>query len=257
MQNKLIVRDIEVVYEKNGKKLKAVEGINFNVKENEFLCIIGQSGCGKTTILNAIAGFIKPKKGEILLDGLKITEPTKEIGIVFQHNALFPWKTVEENIKVGPKINYIPEYQIKKISKYYLKLIGLAKYANYYPNELSGGQQQRVGFARSLANNPLIVLMDEPFASLDAITRIKMHELLLDIYENTKKTIIFVTHNIDEAILLADRIIVLTKRPARIKKQIMVNITRPRDYEMLFANKEYIKIKENILFLIKEEIKNK
>ena len=250
MQNKMIVRNIEVVYTKDRKKLKAVENVSFNVKENEFLCIIGPSGCGKTTILNTIAGFIKPVKGKILLSGRKITEPTKGIGVVFQHNVLFPWKTVKENIIMGPQINGVSKPKIKKISHYYLDLIGLGKYGNYYPNELSGGMQQRVGFARALANNPEIILMDEPFSHLDALTRKELYEQLLKILNRHKKTIIFVTHDIDEALILSDRILVMSKSPGKIKKEIKNNLPKPRTYK-LTTEIGYAKRKKKIMNLLK------
>ena len=249
MQNKLLVRNLEVIYEKNGKKLKAVENINFNVKENEFLCIIGPSGCGKTTILNTIAGFVNPIKGDILLNGRKITEPTKEIGVVFQHNALFPWMTVKENITIGPQINRFSKSKIRKISHYYLDLIGLEKYAKYYPNELSGGMQQKVAFARTLANNPEIILMDEPFSHLDALTRKELYEQLLKILNKHKKTIIFVTHDIDEALVLSDRILVMNKSPGKIKKDVKNNLPRPRTYKSTTSS-DFIKLKKKIMSLL-------
>lgn len=250
MQNKMIVSSTEVAYLKDRTKLKAVENINFNVKENEFLCVIGPSGCGKTTILNTIAGFIKPVKGDILLNGRKITEPTKEIGAVFQHNALFPWRTVKENITIGPQINGVSNSKIRKISHYYLDLIGLEKYANYYPNELSGGMQQRVAFARTLANNPEIILMDELFSHLDALTRKELYEQLLKILNKHKKTIIFVTHDIDEALILSDRILVMSKSPGKIKKDIKNNLPRPRTYESA-TSLEFIKLKKRIMNFLK------
>ncbi len=250
MQNKLIVKNIEVIYGKNGTKLKAVENLNFNVKENEFLCIIGPSGCGKTTILNTMAGFIKPTKGEISLNGINIIKPSKEIGVVFQHNILFPWKTVKDNLIIGPKINGVSKSKIRKISHYYLDLIGLEKYANYYPNELSGGQQQRVSFARALANNPEIILMDEPFSHLDAQTRAKLHYQLLQILNKHKKTIIFVTHDIDEALILSDRILIMSKQPGKIKKEIKNNLPKPRTYK-LTTEIGYTKQKKKIMNLLK------
>ena len=250
MQNKLIIKNLEVVYENQSIKLKAVKGLNFEVKENEFVCILGPSGCGKTTILNAIAGFIKPTKGEILLNGRNIAEPTKDMGVVFQHNVLFPWKTVEENIKIGPRINGSSKYKIKKITDYFLKLIGLRKYANYYPNELSGGMQQRVGFARALANNPEIILMDEPFSHLDAQTRAKLHQQLLRILNKHKKTIVFVTHDTDEALILSDRILIMSKRPGKMKKEIKNNLPKPRTYK-LTTEIDYIKQKKKIMNLLK------
>ena len=246
----MIVRNVEVIYAKDRTKLKAVENINFNVKENEFLCIIGPSGCGKTTILNAIAGFVKPIKGYILLNGRKITEPTKEIGVVFQHNALFPWRTVKENIAIGPQINGASKSKIRKISHYYLNLIGLKKYANYYPNELSGGMQQRVGLARALSNNPEIILMDEPFSHLDALTRKELYEQLLKILNKHEKTIIFVTHDIDEALILSDRILIMSKNPGKIRQDINNNLPRPRTYKIT-TEIGYIKQKKKIMNLLK------
>ncbi len=249
MENKLIVKNLEVVYKNLGTKLKAIKELNFEVKEKEFVCLLGPTGCGKTTLLNVIAGFIKPTEGQILLNGRDITEPTKNIGVVFQHNVLFPWRTVKENIIIGPKINGASQSKIKKISGYYLDLIGLEKYANYYSNELSGGMQQRVGFARTLANNPKIILMDEPFSHLDALTRIELHEQLLKILNKHKKTIIFVTHDVDEAIILSNRILIMSKRPGKIKKEIKNNLPRPRTYK-LTTRTNYIRLKEKIMNLL-------
>ncbi|HLC50451.1 MAG TPA: ABC transporter ATP-binding protein [Candidatus Nanoarchaeia archaeon] len=242
----MIVRNIEVAYARGRTKLKAVGDINFNVKENEFLCIIGPSGCGKTTLLNTIAGFVKPTKGDVLLNGRKITEPTREIGVVFQHNSLFPWRTIKENITLGPKINGASKSRIREISDYYLNLIGLKRYSNYYPNELSGGMQQRVGFARALANNPEIVLMDEPFSHLDALTRKELYRQLLKILKMHKKTIIFVTHDIDEALILSDRILIMGKRPGKIRKEIENNLPRPRTYSITMEE-NYLKLKSKLM----------
>jgi NitT/TauT family transport system ATP-binding protein len=246
---KLVVEDLDVIYEKDGRATIAVKELSFKAKENEFLCLLGPTGCGKTTTLNAIAGFIKPAKGKIFLDKKEITAPTKETGIVFQHYALFPWKTARENISIGPKINGLPEHQIETIVNNYLQLIGLRDYANHYPNELSGGMQQRVGLARALANTPEILLMDEPFGSLDALTRIKMQEQLLRIWEEWRKTIIFVTHDTDEAILLGDRILIMTKAPGKIKKEIKNDLPRPRSYKLV-TDKNYIRLKREIIGLL-------
>ena len=249
MAEKLVVENLKIIYLENNKFLMAIKNLSFAVKENEFLCLLGPTGCGKTTVLNAIAGFIKPAKGRILLDGKNIEEPTGKIGIVFQNYALFPWKTVQENISMGLKINGFSKEDIKRLAKRYLQLIGLTKYSGYYPKELSGGMQQRVAIARVLANNPELILMDEPFASLDAQTRIKLQEQLLKIWQLRKKTIIFVTHDIDEAILLSDRILVMTKMPGKIKKEIKNNLPRPRYYKQT-TDKKYIKLKRDILRLL-------
>jgi len=249
MKEMLMVKDLKVVFGKNGEKTTAVNGLSFNIKENEFVCLFGVSGCGKTTTLNTIAGFIKPQKGTILLEGKEIFEPNKEIGIVFQHHALFPWKTVKENIEIGPKLNNVNKVEREKIVKTYLKAIGLESFENHYPNELSGGMQQRVGIARALANNPKIILMDEPFGSLDSITRTKMQEQLLDIWKKHKKTVIFVTHDVDEALILSDRILVMDKNSGKIKKEIKNNLPRPRSYK-LSTNPKYLKQRKEILEML-------
>ncbi len=237
MGSGLVVNNLEVVYEKNGEPLTAVKDVSITVKANEFVCLLGPSGCGKTSILKAIAGFIKPNRGAVALDGMAINKPTKQIGVVFQHHALFPWKTVKDNIGLGPKLNGIPKNDVDRIVSSYLKIIGLEEYAGYYPSELSVGMQQRVGIARALVNNPGLVLMDEPFGSLDALTRKKMQEELLRIWEQNKTTILFVSHDIDEALILADRIIVMTKRPGKILKEVMNSLPRPRGYEMTVERK--------------------
>lgn len=249
MNSPLQIKNLEVTYQNNKKYLTAVKNISFNVKENEFLCLIGPSGCGKTTILNAIAGFIKPSKGEVLLNDIYITKPTKKIGVVFQNHALFPWKTVKENTELGPKINNIPQKEIDKITSHYLKLTGLTKFKDYYPHELSEGMRQRVAIARSLANNPEIILMDEPFSSLDAQLRAKMQEQLLRIWQLHKKSIVFVTHDIDEALLLGDRILVMTKSPGRIKKEMINRLPRKHSYKLTIEPK-YVKLKKELIKLL-------
>ena len=249
MHEKLIVKNLKVVYENDGRTLTALKDFSIKVKENQFVCLLGPTGCGKTTALNAIAGFIKHIKGEILLNGKKITKPTKDMGVVFQHNVLFPWKTIKDNIALGPKLNDTSKREIEKITNYYLQLIGLKKYANYYPEELSGGMKQRVELARVLANNPEIILMDEPFGALDAQTRAKSQEQLVRIYNKHKKTIIFVTHDIDEALLLSDNVIIMTKRHGKIIKLIKNNLQRPRSYK-LTTDTNYIKLKKKIIKLL-------
>jgi|SRR3989344_6896268 len=243
---KLIVKDLEIVYCKHNRSLTAVKGLSFASRENEFLCLLGPSGCGKTTALNAIGGFLSPKNGEILLNGEPITGPTRRIGIVFQNYALFPWKSVNDNIAAGLRMKGLSPYKIQKTVNYYLKVMQLANYSEFYPNELSGGMQQRVAVARTLANDPEIILMDEPFGSLDAQTRINLQEMLLRIWQEHKKTLIFVTHDIDEALLLGDRILVMTKRPGRIRKEIRNILPRPRFYELSTSN-EYAKLKKEVI----------
>lgn len=249
MKIQLRIENLEVIYQNNKKNLTAVKDISFNVKENEFLCLIGPSGCGKTTILNAIAGFITPSKGKVLLNDMHITKPTKNIGIVLQNHALFPWKTVKENIRVGPEINNISRKEIDRITHHFLKLSSLTKFKDHYPHELSEGMRQRVAIARTLANNPEIILMDEPFSSLDAQLRAKMQKLLLKIWQLHKKSIVFVTHDIDEALLLSNRILVMTKSPGRIKKEVINKLSKKCSYKLTIEPK-YIKLKKEIIKLL-------
>lgn len=249
MNTHLRIKNLEIIYNNNKKNLTAVKNVSFNVKENEFLCLIGPSGCGKTTILNAIAGFIKPSKGKVLLNGMHIIKPIKNIGIVFQNHALFPWKTVKENIELGPKINDVSKKEIDRIANHYLELTGLTKFKGYYPHELSEGMRQRAAIARTLANNPEVILMDEPFSSLDAQLRVKMQEQLLKIWQLHRKSIVFVTHDIDEALLLSDRILFMAKSPGRIKKDIINELPRKRSYKLTTKSK-YIKLKKEIIKLL-------
>lgn len=232
--------------------MPAVQDMTFEVAPGEFVCLLGTSGCGKSTILNAIAGFIRPSGGEILLDGDPVERSSREKGIVFQSHALFPWKTVISNVEFGLKMKGISKGNRAKIAQFYLTLVGLRGYESNYPTELSGGMEQRVGIARVLANDPLIILMDEPFGALDAQTRQMMQELLLKIWDEYNKTIIFVTHDVDEAIFLADRLLVLTARPARVKKEICIKLARPRNYNVLLSP-DFIRIKEEVIELIREE----
>ena len=246
MADKIIVENVEVMYKGKGMWLKAIEKLNFGVKENEFVSLLGPSGCGKTTTLNVIAGFMKPTKGNVFLNKAIVTKPTKNIGVVFQNNALFPWKTVKENIEIGPKINNAAKKEVLKIRDYYLNLMELAGYSNYYPDELSGGMQQRVGIARALANNPEVILMDEPFGSLDKFTRMRLQEELLSIWLNSRKTILFVTHDIDEALFLSDRILLMSKRPGTIIKEIVNDVKRRYKTE-LGLDKQYLNQKKRII----------
>jgi len=246
MKGKIEVKNLGVVYDKG---ICAVKNLNFKVNHGEFVCLIGPSGCGKTTVINAIAGFIKSKSGKVLLDDKQLTKINSKIGMVFQQPTLFFWKTVSGNIEFGSRIKSFDKRQGKKLVKKYIKLIGLQGFEEAYPSELSGGMQRRVAIARVLANDPEIILMDEPFDSLDAQTKAKTQRWLLDIWDKNKKTIIFVTHDIEEAIFLADRIIVMTKRPGRIKKELKIDLPRPRTFETTLQEK-YQKYKSQIFELL-------
>ncbi len=250
-QNILEIIDLSVVYH-GRQQVYAVRELNCTVSSSEFLCILGTSGCGKSTILNVIAGFITPTSGKVLMYGNEVREPGADRGIVFQRHALFPWKTVRGNIEFGLKMKGLDKVERDKIANKYIQLIGLESFQDSYPCELSGGMEQRVGIARVLANNPSILLMDEPFGSLDAQTRMMMQELLMLLWENLKNTVIFVTHDVDEAILLSDRLLVLTASPATVKKEIFVNLPRPRTYKTMLTS-DFIKIKEEVISLIREE----
>lgn len=249
-QGAIEAKNITVTF-KGKRKVMALKNLSFKVSPQEFICILGTSGCGKSTLLNIIAGFLKPTKGKILLDDQFVDGSGAQRGMVFQQYALFPWKTVRGNIEFGLKIKGIDKDERRRIGNRYIKMVGLSEFADSYPKELSGGMMQRAGLARALANNPLVLLMDEPFGSLDAQTRLKMQILLLKIWEEDHKTVIFVTHDIEEAIFLSDRILVLTARPGQIKKQIRVTLPRPRNHNLIFS-RSFITLRKKITKLINE-----
>ncbi|MBC7119170.1 MAG: ABC transporter ATP-binding protein [Methanobacteriaceae archaeon] len=228
-----------------------LQDINLQVEDGEFLCIVGPSGCGKTTLLRIIAGLEKPTTGRILADGMPIKGPGADRGFVFQQYTLFPWRTVLENVTFGLELKGLEEDEREKIAIDYLKLVGLEDFKDAYPYELSGGMKQRVAIVRALANNPRFLLMDEPFAALDIQTRNLLQRELLYIWEKTNETIIFVTHNVDEAVFLADRIVVLSARPGRILKIFKVEIDRIRDR----LSKEFLTLRGEILKILEKEVK--
>lgn len=212
-----------------GEPLLALHDVNFQVEQNEFFSIVGPSGCGKTTLLNLLAGFEQPTRGELMVGGQLITAPGWERAVVFQEYALFPWYTVSQNIRYGLKRKRLPEKEQNRLFDHYIGLVGLRGFESRYPLELSGGMRQRVSIARALAVNPAILLMDEPFASLDVQTREYMQDELLKIWQREPKTVIFVTHSIDEAIKLSDRIAIMAPRPGRVEEIKVVEFPRPRD----------------------------
>lgn len=228
----LSVERISKVFGEPESGYPALSDISIDIAEGEFLCLLGPSGCGKTTLLNILAGFEKVTEGRATLNGRLISGPTSERMMFFQDagSALFPWQTVEQNVRYGLKLQKIRGPEQDRRIDYYLTMVGLADHRHKYPSQLSGGMRQRLQIARALAIEPEILLMDEPFAALDALTRRKMHAFLLDIWERTKKTIVFVTHDISESILMADRIAVMTVGPnSRIKEVMKVELPRPRD----------------------------
>jgi len=217
------------LYPKENKGIFALMDINLKVKKNEFVCLIGPSGCGKTSLLHMMAGFEKPTEGRILVQGRNIDGPSPARGVIFQEFSLLPWQTVLENITFGLKAQGISRHERSGIARHYLDLVGLKGFDNARPHQLSGGMKQKVAIARTLALRPEILLMDEPFGSLDEQTRLRLDFELLNLWEKDRKTVIFVTHSIEEAVLLADRIVLFTKRPGRVQKMVTLDIPRPRN----------------------------
>ncbi len=229
--------------------LTVLDNINLTINQGEFICILGSSGCGKTTLLNVMAGFINPTSGQVCYENRIIKKPTSEICTIYQEHALFPWMTIYENIESGLKFSKVNISKRKSIIKKFLHDFDLKGYGEYYPHEISHGMRQRVAICRSLAVNPAMILMDEPFSSLDPVTKLKLQKYILNVWKKTNKTIVFVTHDIDEAIFLSDKIFVLTKKPSTIKKEIINPLQRPRRDSVIISG-EYIKFKQFLLKLI-------
>ena len=251
MENKIKLEGVTKVF---GGGTVALEHLSMEVLPNEILCLLGPSGCGKSTVLNLIAGFEFPTSGQISLDRKPITGPGPDRGVVFQEHALFPWLNVTQNIAFGRKLRGGVEDEVRygaSVNKY-VELMGLSSFEHHYPKQLSGGMKQRVAIARVLVNEPEVMLMDEPFAALDAQTRLSMQMLLLGVWERLRTTILFITHDIDEAVFLGDRIYVMTARPGKIKTLIPVPLERPRRYEMVLSS-SFNETKASIFELIKEE----
>jgi NitT/TauT family transport system ATP-binding protein len=224
------VRNVSLVYDTPAGSVTGVDRVSFDMEQSQFLCLLGPSGCGKTTLLNIIAGFLAPTGGEIRIGGEAVRGQGTDRGIVFQDFAqLFPWRTALGNVAFGLEMKGIGKTEREEIALKQLRLVKLEKFAQSYPHHLSGGMQQRVAIARALAYNPSVLLMDEPFAALDALTRDAMQRLLADVWRETRKTVIYVTHNVAEAVYLADRVIVMTPHPGRIKTEVPITLTRPRD----------------------------
>ena len=237
---------------RTGASVTALENISLGVEDKEFSVIVGPSGCGKTSLLRLVAGLIEPTEGSIALDDVSISGPGKDRGMVFQSYTLFPWLTVQDNVEFGLRIAGIPTVQRRETSRRYISQVGLAGFERLYPKQLSGGMMQRVALARALANDPAILLMDEPFGALDSQTRSLMQELLLDIWQSSHKTVLFITHDIDESILLGDRVYVMTARPGRIKEMVEIDLPRPRTFDMLTSD-AFVAIKRRIMHSIHEE----
>ena len=235
-----------------GHATQALLPVDFHVRDNDFVTILGPSGCGKSTLLRIVAGLDEPTSGRVLLDGAPVQGPGADRGMVFQSYTLFPWLTVEQNIRFGLRERGVPAAQQKERSDYFIAQVGLAGFAQHYPKQLSGGMQQRTAIARALANDPKILLMDEPFGALDNQTRVQMQELLLGIWEAQRKTVMFVTHDIDEAIFMASRVAVFSARPGRIKSELEVPLAHPRHYTVKTAP-EFMQLKARLTEEIRAE----
>ena len=250
---KLRIDNVVLRFEqKGGPAVTALDGISLDVDDQEFAVIVGPSGCGKSSLLRLVAGLNTATSGAIYLDGKRVTRPGKERGMVFQSYTLFPWLTVRENVEFGLTVAKVPADERARIARRFLGEVRLEGFEQAYPKQLSGGMMQRVALARALANDPEILLMDEPFGALDSQTRSLMQELLLSIWEHSHKTVLFITHDIDEAILLGDRVYVMTARPGRIKEMVTIDIPRPRSVEVL-TSVAFIELKRRIMALIHEE----
>ena len=249
---KVTITNVSRIFTKeDGSTVHALDNVNLDVQNREFICIIGPSGCGKTTLLRILAGLDFPTSGTITLDDVPIKGPGPKRGMVFQEYSLFPWRSVIDNVTFGLEICGTNKKEARRIAMSYLELVGLSKFAKSYPDELSGGMKQRVAIARALVNDPKVLLMDEPFGAVDAQTRNRLQQELLNIWERDRKTVLFITHSVDEAVFLADRVVVFTARPGRIKEIFEIDLRRPRDRTSVEANIA----REKLLLSLGTEIK--
>src|SRR5262245_51406682 len=253
MATKIEIARVSHAYESSGRTVVALRDVDLAVQAGELVSIVGPSGCGKTTLLYGVAGFIRPTGGQVLVDGQAVMSPGSDRGVVFQSFALFKWLTVRQNVEFGPKMHGLPSRARRERADQLLALVGLHRFGDRYPYELSGGMQQRAAIARALATDPEILLMDEPFGSLDAQSRDMMQEELLRIWQASGKTILFITHSVDEAIYLSTRVVVLTARPGRIKHVFEVPLPPSRlDYHIR-TSAEFVRAKQSILDMVREE----
>lgn len=251
-QGYILIQKLSIVFGTGKQSFTAVENFSLEVNPGEFVCLIGPSGCGKSTVLNSIAGFIPPTQGSVSVDNRAIDQPGGDRGMVFQQPSLFPWKTVRENVAHGPLMAGKSKAESYQLAQEFLQMVGLLKFAKHYPKTLSGGMQQRVAIARALANFPRVLLMDEPFGALDAQSRFMMQENLLKLWEDLKTTVVFVTHDIEEAIFLGDRVVVMSANPGRILEDIEIALPRPRSTELLMEP-NFLDFKKDCFNLIRKE----
>lgn len=251
-KGKVEIKGVGITFGEGKDTFTAVKETSLTVDPGEFVCILGPSGCGKSTLLNTVAGYVKPSSGEVLVDEKNVTGPSPDRGMVFQQYSLFPWKTIRENVAFGPKVAGMTKAEACSTANTFLSIVGLSKFANSYPGELSGGMQQRVGIARALANYPSVLLMDEPFGALDAQTRVMMQNSLLEIWSEFKTTVLFVTHDIDEAIFLADRVVIMSASPGEVIADLKVDLPRPRTAEM-YTEEHFVELKRVCIQAIRSE----
>ena len=254
-RQRLVARDLDMRFidPRTGSEVHAIGGLNLEIEAETFTCIVGPSGCGKTTFLRIVAGLTRQTGGKVLLNGIAIEGPGADRGMVFQNYGIFPWKTASENVEFGLKIKGVPKEERQQVAARYLELVGLNGFEGRYPRELSGGMQQRVAVARALANQPSILLMDEPFASVDALTRQTLQEELTRIWNQERTTVIFVTHSVDEAIFLADRVMVFASRPAQVCASLEVNLPRPRLWKEMQIDPAFNALRRQVLEIVQEE----
>ncbi len=230
MAESIEVRHVSFEYVNGRERVPAVKDLSFSVEASGFLCVVGPSGCGKTTLLNMLAGFLQPTTGEIRIGRQSVNGKSHDRGVVFQDFAqLFPWRTARRNVEFGLEMRGVAKQERSRVALEQLRLVGLEKFAEVYPHQLSGGMQQRVAIARALAHNPGVLLMDEPFAALDAMTRDEMQRMLTEVWQKTRKTAVYITHNVAEAVYLADQVLVLASHPCTLKAEIAIELPRPRD----------------------------
>ncbi|MCI9108508.1 MAG: ABC transporter ATP-binding protein [Lachnospiraceae bacterium] len=242
---KLKIDNVKKIYNSRNGEMVALNGVSLDIYENEFICVVGPSGCGKSTLLNIIAGLLEPSSGSVYCDGKEVKGTGTERGVVFQQYALFPWMTVKKNVMFGLGLQGIKGKEAEEIAMKYIKMVQLEDFLDHYPKELSGGMKQRVAIARAYAVNPSVLLMDEPFGALDAQTRTQLQSELLETWEKEQKTCFFITHDVDEAIILAQKVIIMSARPGRIKEIVDVNIPYPRTQETKMAP-EFLELKNHI-----------
>ncbi len=243
---------VERAHKSFGESVRVLNGLDLTVEENEALCILGPSGCGKTTLLRAMDGLIPLDSGRILIDGRPVQRPRRNIAMVFQHFGLFPWKIVTQNVAYGLELTGLSPAECRARAQRYIQMVGLTGFEQSYPYQLSGGMQQRVGLARALALEPDILLMDEPFGSLDAQTRELMQDELLRIWEGARRTMVFITHSIEESIAIGDRVVILSSRPAQVRETFVVDIPRPRTVASVIAHPSFVGLRERCWRLLRQ-----